>query len=174
MWRFSRNSGSRHVLQPWRSLQACHGIALPFRLKLTRYYLYFQQSDLLLLRAGNRKIEVRLLGKQWPFSLARQPSRLGTVPLILHTSVLFPGLRRPELEAGNLSPSGSGDKNSYLVPPLTSRTCQTDQKSVYTCWSVRIRSDTPSSVTKIGCCFLGPEVLGSEIATKLCGSANFV
>jgi len=27
---------------------------------------------------------------------------------------------------------------------------------------------------KISCCFSGPEVLRSEIATKLCGSANFV
>jgi hypothetical protein len=64
------------------------------------------------------------------FLLARQPSHLGTLPLILYASVPFRDLRWPELEAENLSPSGSGDKNSYLIPPLTSRSRQTDQKSV--------------------------------------------
>ena len=105
--------------------------------------------------------------------MARQPSRLGTLPLILYASVLLPGLRWPELEAKNLSPSGAGDKNLYLIPTLTSRSCQTDQKSVpYV--QIRLRSETPSSFKNISCSFSGPEVLGSEIATKLCGSANFV
>lgn len=105
------------------------------------------------------------------FAKTAVPSRDST--FILYASVLFPALRWPELEAQISSPSGAGDKNSYLIPPLASRSCQTDQKSVVYL-QIRIRSETPSSVTKISCYFSGPEVLGSEIAAKLCGSANFV